>query len=118
MKHSILLVCLTFLGCSHNPGKNPDPIEVQGKVTLNSKPVSGVTFNFQPTGTGTQAALPVKDGTFKGSVTPGKYTYYVTEGASAANFNAIPQKYREGSLERQIDIRLRCCLSFLDESVQ
>jgi hypothetical protein len=93
-----------LVGCSVDPGKNPDMVEVQGKVTVNSKPLTGVTVNFQPTGVGTQATMPVKDGSFKGSITPGKYTYYVTEGSNTASYKSVPSKYREGSLDRQIDI--------------
>ncbi|MCI0376870.1 MAG: hypothetical protein L0215_04640 [Gemmataceae bacterium] len=99
-----LLASLSLLGCGAHSGKNPDPVEVEGRVTLKSKPVSGVTLQLQPTGTGTQASLPLKDGTFRGSVTPGKYTYYVSEGSNTAAFQVIPEKYRAGALDRQIHI--------------
>jgi hypothetical protein len=93
-----------LVGCGVNPGKNPDQVDITGKVTLPGKTVTDVTFNLQPTGTGTQAFYPVKNGEFKGKATPGKYTYFISEGPSASAFKAIPEKYRSGSMDRQIDV--------------
>jgi len=104
VKRLLLLLCLAVFGCGTHVSRNPDPVEVEGRVTLKSKPLTGVTVNLQPTGSGAQASLPVKNGKFKGSVTPGTYTYYLSEGTSAADFKAIPEKYREGSMDRQVEI--------------
>ena len=100
MRKLIPLVALVLAGCGGvNPAKNPDPVEVSGTVQLaGGKPVPDGTLHLQPTGSGGQATLPVKNGRFKGSVMPGKYTWYL---ASAAR---IPDKYKEGSLDRQIDV--------------
>ena len=49
--------------------------------------------------------MPVKGGAFRGSITPGKYTYYISEvSGKTTAFASIPEKYREGSLDRQIEI--------------
>lgn len=100
-----LLATLLLFGCGINPGKNPDQVDITGRVTLpGGKAVTGVTFNLQPTSTGTQAFYPVVKGEFKGKATPGRYTYFISEGPSAAAFNAIPAKYRAGAMDRQIDV--------------
>lgn len=105
----IPLLGLALLGCGVNPSKNPDPVEVTGKVAFaTGRPVTDVTLNFQPVGDGGQAFAPVKNGEFKGTVMPGKYTYYFTEGprgSSPAAFTAIPDKYRAGALDRKIEIK-------------
>ena len=110
MRKLMALVGLSLVGCGGvNPSKNPDPVEVTGKVAFASgKPVTGVTLNFQPIADGGQAFAPVKDGAFKGAVMPGKYTYFFTEGprgSSPAAFAAIPEKYRAGAMDRQVEIK-------------
>ena len=106
----IPLVALALFGCGGaNPGKNPDPVAVSGQVAFaGGKPVTDVTLNLQPTGAGGQAAIPVKQGAFKGDVIPGKYTYFFTEGprgSSPAAYQAIPEKYRAGALDRQVEVK-------------
>jgi hypothetical protein len=102
-KLSWLLLGLVFTGCSGyiNPGKNPDPVQISGTVTANGKNVSDVVLNFQPTESGVQAVFPVKNGKYSGSVTPGTYTYYLSEGRSPAAFKSIPESWRAGSMSRQ-----------------
>jgi hypothetical protein len=98
MRKLVLLLALALLGCGTDPGRTADPVDFSGEVTLNGKPLSAATLHLQPTGAGTEAFLPVKSGTFRGKVTPGRYTYYVS-GAKG-----IPEKFRAGSLDRQTDI--------------
>lgn len=110
MRKLMPLIGLALVGCGGiDPGKNSDPVEISGRITLaGGQPVSDVTLNLQPTGTGTQATLPVKNGEFKGTVTPGKYTYYFSEGPKGvkpAGFQVIPEKYRAGAMDRQIEIK-------------
>ena len=105
MRKWIPLLSLVLIGCGGvNPGTNPEQVDISGRVTLAGRPVSDVTFNLQATGVGTQAAYPIKGGAFQGKATPGKYTYYISEGTSAAAFKAIPEKYRLGAMDRQIDV--------------
>lgn len=106
MRCAPLLLGLLLAGCGYkDPGKNPEPVEVSGRLTKGGRPVSDVVLNLQPTGNGTQATLAVKGGDFRGSITPGKYTYYISEASGkAAAFASIPDKYREGSLDRQLEI--------------
>jgi len=104
MRKLIPLLGLVLIGCMRGPGRNPDPVEVSGTVQLAGKPVSDVVLNLQPTGDGGQAAIPVKNGEFRGSVIPGRYTYYFTETRNLTAFRGIPDKYRSGSLDRQIDV--------------
>jgi len=107
-KLTVLIVSALALvvGCnSVDPGKSADMVDVSGTVSRGGKPVTDVTLNLQPTAKGsTQAALPVKNGQFKGKVTPGKYTYYVTEGSNPAAFQAIPEKFHLGAADRQIEV--------------
>ena len=96
---------LAVLGCGGvTPDKNPDPVEITGTVTLGGKPVDGATMNFQTTGQGAQALIPIKAGKYKGVVIPGKYTYYVTEGSHPAALKGVPAAWQAGSLERQVEI--------------
>lgn len=103
MRKLLPLLAGVLIGCG-DVGRNPEPVAVSGSVTLMGKPVSDVTLNLQPTGRGGQAALPVKAGAFQGKVTPGRYTYYISQGAKAASFRAIPEKYHAGALDRQLDV--------------
>jgi len=100
-----VLIVLVLFGCTGNPGTNPDAVDIDGKVTLAGKDVNGVVLNLQVTGTGTPLTMVVSKGAVKGKVTPGKYTYFLSQGTSATEFKAVPAKYREGSLEREIEIK-------------
>jgi len=103
----VLTVCLLFgvIGCGGiDPGKNPDRIDVTGTVTLKGKQVNDVVLNLQPTKGGVQATMPVKNGQVKGSVVPGTYTYYLSEGPKLSAFKEVPEKYRSGSMDRQMEI--------------
>jgi hypothetical protein len=99
MRKIVVMLALVLLGCGTDPGRTPDAVEISGEVTLKGKRLSVATLHLQPTGAGTEAVLPVKNGTFRAKVTPGRYTYYVT-GAR----EPIPQPFRAGSLDRQTDI--------------
>lgn len=99
----LLALLIALAGCRGiNPGINPDPVDIKGKVTSKGKPLTDVTITFQPTGTGGEAIMSVKNGEFKGSIIPGKYTYYFTDSKRST---AIPEAYRAGSLSRQIDVK-------------
>jgi len=104
MRKTLPLLALFLIGCSIDPGKNADPVEISGHVTLKGNPVNDVTFNLQPTSKGAQAMFVLKNGEFKGKVVPGRYTYFISEGAKPASYQAIPEKFRSGAMDRQIDI--------------
>ena len=106
MRIATLMLVLVLGGCGYrDPGKTSDPVEITGRVSKGGRPVSDVVLNLQPTGEGTQATLPVKGGDFRGSITPGKYTYFISEANGRPSaFASIPEKYREGSLDRQVEI--------------
>jgi|GEM_PF-470491 hypothetical protein len=104
------------LGCDVTPAKFHDPIDVTGSVTLaDGTLVKNVILHFQPTGDGVMAKFPVgADGTFRGQLTPGRYTYYLGSregdtGADDRNNEAallvVPAQFREGSLDRQITVK-------------
>lgn len=103
-RFSVLLVVM-LVGCGVNPGKTKESVEIEGTVTVAGKPVNNVTLNLQVTGTGTPATLKVTKGAVKGLVTPGNYTYYLSQASSAADFKSVPAKAKEGSLDRQIEIK-------------
>jgi hypothetical protein len=110
MRQSIVILLFVLAGCGTRVVKNPDPIEISGKVQLaGGRPVTAVVFNLQPTAGGSQAVIPLKNGEFKATVTPGRYTYYITEGSAKdpqakESYSAIPAKFREGAMDRQIEI--------------
>ncbi len=97
-----LSVCL--MGCGVTVTKNPDPVEINGTVTLGTAPMDKVVLNLQPTGPGLPASVPVTSGGFTTKLTPGKYTYFITEGKSKEEFEKVPKAFREGSMDRQVEI--------------
>ena len=102
-RSSVVFLLAVVAGCGVNPGVTADPVDISGKVTAGGKPVDGIVLNLLVTGTGTPAAIPIKEGAFQAKLTPGKYTYYITKG-TATDMSAIPEKYGEGSMDRQIEI--------------
>ncbi len=61
-------------------------------------------LNLQPTKGGVQATLPVKNGQIRGTVVPGTYTYYLTEGPKLSAYREVPERFRSGSMDRQVEI--------------
>jgi hypothetical protein len=118
MKHlsfmpcGIALAVLVLVGCGVNPGKNAEPVDLEGKVSIAGKDVSYGTLSLQPTTKGTMATLPISNGKVKGVVTPGKYTYYISAASTEEAFEAIPEKYRSGSMDRQIEIKTAGTVDF------
>jgi len=94
---------LLLIGCGVNPGQTDEPVDISGRVTHKGDLVNDVTLNLQPTGKGTPAFFPLKNGEFQGKATPGRYTWYISEGAKPGAFKSVPEPYRAGSLDRQIE---------------
>lgn len=110
----IALAILSCSGCSSEPRKNPDPVDVTGTVTYKGKPLTDVVLNLQPTGGGHPVAATVLDGKFKSLVTPGKYCYFITEGSSPAGLKNVPNEYREATLDLRDEIIVASETSTID----
>jgi hypothetical protein len=87
-----------------------EEVQVSGKVPAPAgKSLAGYNIQFQATGgKARQATFPIGgDGSFSGPMTKGKYTYFLTPGKGAATekaLEAFPEAYRQGSLDRQVDV--------------
>jgi hypothetical protein len=108
LKYCYLFLCFVLCGCapSYNPSANPDPIEVTGTVTIAGQPVAEAVLNLQSIerGKGLPAALNVVKGEFKGKITPGVYTYYLSAGRNANLFKTVPEKYHAGDMTRKLEV--------------
>ena len=108
MSRSAAIMLFALAGCGGAAVvPNPEPVEVTVHVTHAGDPVSDVNFNLQPTGAGLPAVVAVKDGELKAKVTPGNYTWYITQASadgSGQKFAAIPAAYLEGSMARQVEV--------------
>ena len=101
----LALVLMGSVGCSSDPGKVPDPIQMTGTVKMKGAPLSGVVLNLQPTAPGAHpVAAPLTDGKFSALVTPGKYCYFFTEGKVPAAYKSIPNEYRIPDTETRDEI--------------
>lgn len=104
MRWTLLLLAAAVVGCGTTVTKNPDPVEVSGKVMIAGKPVTDVILTFQPTGAGLPAPVPVTDGAFKATILPGTYAYFIAEGKDKTAYEAVPPEHREASLDRQVEV--------------
>ena len=110
----LVLASLSCFGCSGEPAKNPDPVEVTGTLKLNGKPLSDVVLNLQPTKGGHPVITKVTDGKFKALITPASYCYYVTEGDKPEGIKAVPKEYREATLDLRDQVTVEPGASTLD----
>jgi len=46
----------------------------------------------------------IQNGVAKLAVMPGTYTYYVTQGKTEAAYNAIPETFRGGAMDRKLEV--------------
>lgn len=107
-----LLIALSALtGCGGDVPASGEEVDVSGKVSAPAgKPLTGFVLHFQPTGGKARMAqfpLPA-DGTFSGKMMAGSYTYYLAPGKGAATeqaLEAFPEAYRQGSLDRQVEVK-------------
>lgn len=105
-----LLTVASLTGCGgYIQTEAGQQIDVSGIVNgPDSKPLNNVMIHFQATGGAAQGVnFPVKDGKFSGKMNAGKYTYYLGgEGPKMeAALKSIPQTWKAGSLDRQIDVK-------------
>jgi hypothetical protein len=106
MRCFVLVLGVMLAGCGGvSVQEISEPEQFSGQVTQRGQPVSGVVLRFQPIAKGgTEAIVQVKDGKYTATATPGLYTYFFEEGVSPAAYQAIPDAYRHGSLEREIEV--------------
>lgn len=102
----LALSVLVLSGCgATDPGTNPVPKLTTLSVTMGSQPVDDVRLNLQPVGAGLPAVVEIKNGRGEFEVTPGEYTYFVAAGKTDASFSKVPEKYREGAMDRTVKIQ-------------
>jgi hypothetical protein len=105
MRLLLIVLVTSLMGCGVSVTPNAEPVDVTVEVTSRGKPVDDVTFNLQPIEDGLQASVEVADGSFSAKVTPGRYTYFVSQGKSEATLKQIPEQFLRGSLDRSVEIR-------------
>jgi len=79
-------------------------VNVSGSVTVGGQPVSNVILQFQPTGEGLPAPIPVTDGKYTATILPGQYAYFIGEGTDVKAFESVPAEFRAATLDRQITV--------------
>ena len=102
----LLLSCVlvAMAGCGTPVETVQAPIPVTINVTVDGKPINDVQLTLQPMVNGAQAVGTVLKGEFKAEVIPGVYTYYIDSGKSAADLAKIPDAFRMGSKDRQLEL--------------
>lgn len=105
---SLLLLVFAITGCGYRAEMLKGPTEVAGKVTKGGQPFGNVTLMLQPLETGHPAPLEVKaDGTFKGTLVPGKYAYYLApsnDPAQAGVLNGVDSGLKEANMQRTVTV--------------
>ena len=100
------LLCL-FSGCSYKVEMLSEPVSVSGKLSKSSQPLGNVTLMLQPLEKGHPVPLKVgADGSFKGSIIPGKYAYFLMplDEANAAVLNGVDASLKEANMQRTITV--------------
>jgi prepilin-type N-terminal cleavage/methylation domain-containing protein/prepilin-type processing-associated H-X9-DG protein len=91
------------IGCGSTQSTAPQPAQVKGTVTLDTKPVPAGEIYFVK-GSESSSAIEIKDGNFSGEVPPGKYKVEIhvlvegpktpgKYGGQGSKTNVAPQKY-------------------------
>lgn len=113
MRYAAFAAILAMMvGCGVAVTPNPEPVDIKGTLSLDGKPISDVKINFQPTEIGLPAVVPVNEGKFEWKLTPGKYTWYITQGSSEKTLEGISVEFLEGSMARIIDVKAGQELNF------
>lgn len=101
------LICL-FSGCAPKVELLNEPVGVSGKLTKSGQPLGNVTLMLQPLEKGHPVPLKVgADGSYKGSVVPGKYAYFLMplDEANAAVLNGVDASLKEANMQRIIALQ-------------
>ena len=101
------LICL-FSGCAPKVEMLNEPVSVSGKLTKSGQPLGNVTLMLQPLEKGHPVPLKVgADGSYKGSVVPGKYAYFLMplDEANAAVLNGVDASLKEANMQRIIALQ-------------
>jgi hypothetical protein len=101
------LICL-FSGCAPKVELLNEPVSVSGKLTKSGQPLGNVTLMLQPLEKGHPVPLKVgADGSYKGSVVPGKYAYFLMplDEANAAVLNGVDASLKEANMQRIIALQ-------------
>lgn len=101
----LALTCVVLsVGCGPTIVPNPAPVEVTFNVKQAGKPLNDFTFNLQPIAEGVQSSGKIEGGVAKLAVTPGTYTYYISQGSSEAALDSIPAAFQNGAMDRKLEI--------------
>ena len=102
---AVMLMATFTTGCQYKVPLMPAPVEVTGKLTKGGQPFGDVILMLQPLQTGHPVPLTVKpDGSFKGSIVPGKYAYYITPVESSSAIDSVDASFKEASMSRTVTI--------------
>jgi hypothetical protein len=109
--HRFIFITFALVGAALSTGcggpsvtTNPAPVEVTFQVSRAGRPVNDLSLNLQPIASGTESSGVITKGTATLSVTPGTYTYYVSQGKSEATYEDVPEPFRSGSMDRSLVI--------------
>ena len=100
------LLCL-FSSCSYKVEMLNEPVSVSGKLSKSGQPLGNVILMLQPLEKGHPVPLKVgADGSFKGSIIPGKYAYFLMprDEANAAVLNGVDASLKEANMQRTITV--------------
>jgi hypothetical protein len=106
----VILMCL-LTGCQYKVAIMDEPVSVSGKLTKDGKPLGTVTLMLQPLESGHMTPLKVSaDGSFKGTVVPGKYAYFLApieniENSDTSVFNGVDASLKEASMTRTVTVQ-------------
>lgn len=103
----LVLGCVS-IGCQSKVPLMSTPVDVVGKLTKAGKPVGNVTLTLQPLETGHMVPMKVGgDGTFKGNIIPGKYTYFLSanEDGGESALQGLDATLKEASMQRTVTVQ-------------
>lgn len=105
------ILCFLFaglaIGCQYKVPLMNSPVNVTGKLTKAGKPIGNLTLMLQPTETGHMVPLAVgADGSFQGSVVPGKYAFYlVANEDGSSSLAGIDSSLLQASMDRTLTVQ-------------